>query len=474
VSRKGLGAILREADVISERQLRDALSAQKTFGERLASVLVRQCTLTEKFAVTYLGRQLGVPGVDLSRQEIDLELLGKVPLELCERHLVFPIKVQGTRLQIAMADPNDQKLVSEIEFKTGARLAPMIALDASIKNAIVEARRALKAGQKTIRPNVQKAGRLATPSGNAAGVTPGAEGRGPEGDVEVLLVESVMDEIQELAIIESLGSAPAGSPAAPARALAVEETQTILAVDDDPSVLRMIEMLLESKRYRVLTARAGREALAKVRESMPDLVILDGMLPEVHGFEICRQLKTSERFRHIPVVMVSAVHTGWRFAADVKQTYGADDYVEKPFEAADLLRRVEALLSRTPETVAPASEVAARQQLKEGVIALKNDKLDEAMAAFQRGLAIDQFSDLLHYYLAMTYEKKDMVFHAIDHYEKAIELNPGFYDAITSLANLYQKQEFWRKAVEMWELALSATKDETVRARIKDHLLSLL
>jgi DNA-binding response OmpR family regulator len=474
VARKGLGAILREADVISERQLRDALSAQKTFGERLASVLVRQCTLTEKFAVTYLGRQLGVPGVDLSRQEIDLDLLSKVPLDLCERHLVFPIKVQGTRLQIAMADPNDLRLVSEIEFKTGARLAPMIALDASIKNAIVEARRALKSGQKTIRPNVQKAGRLAAPSGNAAGVTPGAEGRGPDGDVEVLHVESVMDEVQELAIIESLGSAPAGSPAAPARALAVEETQTILAVDDDPSVLRMIEMLLQSKRYRVLTARAGREALAKVRESMPDLVILDGMLPEVHGFEICRQLKTSERFKHIPVVMVSAVHTGWRFAADVKQTYGADDYVEKPFEAADLLRRVDALLSRAPETVAPASEVAARQQLKEGVIALKNDKLDEAVAAFQRGLAIDQFSDLLHYYLAMTYEKKDMVFHAIDHYEKAIELNPSFYDAITSLANLYQKQEFWRKAVEMWELALAATTDETVRSRIKDHLLSLL
>jgi len=224
----------------------------------------------------------------------------------------------------------------------------------------------------------------------------------------------------------------------------------------------------------VLVARTGREALARVRDTMPDLVVLDGMLPEVHGFEICRQLKTSERFRHIPVVMVSAVHTGWRFAADVKQTYGADEYVEKPFEAAELLRKIEALLSRTPAAVAPASETAARQQLKEGVIALKQEKLDEALAAFQRGLAIDQFSDLLHYYLAMTYEKKDMVFHAIDHYEKAIQINPGFYDAITSLANLYQKQEFWRKAAEMWELALSATKDEAVRARIKDHLLSLL
>ena len=480
MARKGLGAILREADLISEAQLRDALAAQKTFGERLASVLVRQCTLTEKFAVTYLGRQLGVPGVDLSKQEIDLDLLKTVPLDLCDRHLLFPVKVQGTRLHLAMADPNDRALVSEIEFKTGARLSPMIALDASIKNAIVEARRALKTGQKTIRPNVQKAAQ-ATRMGmashaalTAAGVTPPPDGSAaiPE-DVEIEIIEPVMDEVQELAIIESLGTGPDSSPAPPPRTPAVEETQTILVVDDDPAVLRMIEMLLESKRYRVITARAGREALAKVRDSMPDLIILDGMLPEVHGFEICRQLKTSERFRHIPVVMVSAVHTGWRFAADVKQTYSADDYVEKPFEAAELLRRVEALLSRTP-AVAPASEAAARQQLKEGVIALKQDRFDDALAAFSRGLAIDQFSDLLHYYTAMTYEKKDMVFHAIDHYEKAIELNPGFYDAITSLANLYQKQEFWRKAAEMWELALSATKDEAVRARIKDHLLSLL
>ena len=477
MARKGLGAILREADVISEGQLRDALSAQKTFGERLASILVRQCTLTEKFAVTYLGRQLGVPGVDLSRQEIDLELLKTVPLELCERHLVFPVKIQGTRLQVAMADPSDTKLVSEIEFKTGARLSPMIALDASIKNAIVEARRALKTGKKTIKPNVQQkaqAGRMGLAVAGSPGVGSGTSAPPPIDASEAEEV-IVLDEVQELALIESLGnSAAALSPATPPRAPAVEETQTILAVDDDPSVLKLMEMVLQSKRYRVLTARSGREALAKVRESMPDLVVLDGMLPEVHGFEICRQLKTSERFRHIPVVMVSAVHTGWRFAADVKQTYGADDYLEKPFEAAELLRSVEALLSRAPSDVAPASEAAARQQLKEGVVALKQDQLDEAIAAFNRGLAIDQFSDLLHYYLAMTYEKKDMVFHAIDHYERAIELNPGFYDAITSLANLYQKQEFWRKAVEMWELALSATKDETVRARIKDHLLSLL
>jgi DNA-binding response OmpR family regulator len=471
VPRKGLGAILREADLISEEQLQAALAAQKTLGERLASILVRQCTLTEKFAVTYLGRQLGVPGVDLSRQEIDLDLLEVVPLSVCERDLVFPIKVQGTRLQLAMTEPTNPKLISEIEFKTGVRLVPMIALDASIKNAIVEARRALKAGQKTIVPNVQKASASVRAAAAAT-----ADGESVEYIVEVepepLPIEPI-DELEELALIESLGASPADvSPAEPPRPPAMEAIQTILVVDDDEAVLRMIELLLAAKGYRVLVARTGREALARVRETMPDLVILDGMLPEVHGFEICRQLKTSERFRHIPVVMVSAVHTGWRFAADVKQTYGADDYIEKPFDAAELLRTVETLLNRAP--AGPAPETAARQQLKEGVIALKQEKLDDALAAFQRGLAIDQFSDLLHYYLAMTYEKKDMVFHAIDHYEKAIQINPGFYDAITSLANLYQKQEFWRKAAEMWELALSATKDEAVRARIKDHLLSLL
>jgi DNA-binding response OmpR family regulator len=467
--RKELGEILREADLINDAQLAEALTLQRTFGERLASILVRQKILTEKFAVTYLGRQLGVPPIDLSKAEIDLGILDVLPLDLCERHLVFPVKVEGTRLQVAMSDPVDHVLVSEIEFKTGVRLAPMIALESSIKNAIIEARRALKAGQRRISPNVQRPREAEGPlsgtddSGSAAS-EPGAAA------APVAALEE-----KERAIFETLAGAPitTQAPTPAVRVPAVEEVQTILAVDDDDAILRLMEQILAQKRYRVVTARTGREALAKVRETMPDLVILDGMLPEVHGFEICRQLKTSERFRHIPVLMISAVHVGWRFAADVKQKYGADDYLEKPFQQAELLRRVESLL-RTAPAVAPDSEAAARRHLKDGVVALKQEHLDDAIAAFSRGLAIDQFNDMLHYYLAMTYEKKDMVFHAIDHYEKAIQINPDFYDAITSLANLYQRQEFWRKAVEMWELALAATKDETVRARIKDHLLSLL
>ncbi len=460
--RKELGEILREAELITPAQLTEALSLQRTYGERLASVLVRQHILTEKFAVTYLGRQLGVPPVDLSKTEIELSLLDVLPLELCERHLVFPVRVEGTRLQLAMADPLDRTVISEIEFKTGVRLSPLIALESAVKNAVIEARRAIKSGQRQITPSVQKARPAAPPP------TPAPE--------ELKPVPVVPLEEKERAVFETLAGSPLTQvpvPSAAVRVPAVEEVQTILVVDDDLAVLQLMEQVLQARKYRVVTAHSGREALAKVRETVPDLVVLDGMLPEVHGFEICRQLKTSERFRHIPVVMVSAIHTGWRFAADVKEKYGADDYLEKPFEPAELLRRVESLLNRAPAP-SPTSEAAARQQLKEGVVALKQERVDDAIAAFTRGLAIDQFNDLLHYYQALAYEKKGMVFHAIDHYERAVHITPDFYDAITALATLYQKQEFWRKAVEMWEMALTATRDEAVRARIKDHLLSLL
>jgi CheY-like chemotaxis protein len=319
----------------------------------------------------------------------------------------------------------------------------------------------LRQGVHRITPNVQ----------SAPDFQPPVEGAG------ALVSPLAMAEDKERAIIETLGGEAASAPPPPDRpepVPAVEEMQTVLVAEHEPTVLKELETLLQSRPYRVVAARSGREALNLVRENAPDLLLIDGMLPEVHGFEICRQLKNSERFRHIPVLLVASVGLGWRFAADVKERYGADELVERPFDGPDLLRRIDLLLNRTPAGLAPDSEAAVRRHLKDGVVALKQSRLEDAVAAFSRGLAIDQFNDLLHYYLAMAHEKLDQPFHAIDHYEKAVQLNSDFYDAIISLANLYQRQEFRRKAVEMWELALQATRDETVRQRIKEHLLSLL
>jgi DNA-binding response OmpR family regulator len=490
---RGLGEILREADLITEAQLEEALRLQKVHGERLASILVRQRVLTEKFAVTYLGRKIGVPAVDLSKIDLELYLFELVPFDVCQKHLVLPVRVDGNRLQLAMADPTDQTVTTEIEFKTGARIVASVALESSLKSALEEVQKALKmGGQKRITINAQPtpfaapeaspvpatvgpapspAAVTSTPAPrpmSAANVRP-AEPAKPAARLPVM-------PLDHDTVFETLAGAPIllQAPVLPSAPLPdIEEMETVLVIDDSDLALKLIENVLRKRRYGVVTAKSGREGLAKMRDSLPDLVILDGMLPDVHGFEICQQIKNSERFRHIPVIMLSAVHTGWRIASDVKEKYGADDYITKPFEALDLLRRVQTLLKRVP-AVPPQSEAAVRQHLKDGVAALKSDHVDDAIAAFQRGLAVDQFHDLLHYYLAMTLEKKGRVFEAIDHYEKAVQVNPQLFDAITALANLYQRQEFWRKARELWELALEATKDESVRARIKEHLLSLL
>lgn len=284
--------------------------------------------------------------------------------------------------------------------------------------------------------------------------------------------QAVFETLAGTPLVEPPPAEPAPQPAA-GRAPTGEEP-LVLVVDDDDTVSRAIQQVLQPRKYRVTSVRTGHEAMERLRESTPALVVIDGELRDVHGFDLCRQVKESENGARIRVMLMSAEHTGWRFAADVKRAYGADEYLDKPFRPQELLRRVDGLLRRGPGPIAPVSEAAAKQQLKEGVSFLKQGRFDDAINAFNRGLAIDQFSDMLHYYLAMTYEKKDMPFHAIVHYERAIAVNPQFYDAITALATLYQRQEFWRKAVEMWEMAILSTEDDSVKQRIKEHLLTLL
>jgi CheY-like chemotaxis protein len=494
--RRELGEILLEADLVSPEQLNEALALQKAYGERLASILVRKRILTEKFAVTYLGRQVGVPGVDLSKADIDLGLLDLIPLELCERHLVFPVQIEGTYLQLAMVDPTDSVLVAQIENETGVRLAPMIALESSIKNAVREGRRAVRNGQRTISPNIQRPlvePEPSVPPPAAAPVPypalppeePSPVGAAAEAPAEALpeapylpTRPMTLSEEKARALFETLagGELDIAQPreVTPPPVPTGEETQTVLVAEDDAATRAHLESLLRGRRYRVLAVRSGREALTMVRERMPDLVLIDGLLPEVHGFEICHQLKSSDRFRHIPVVLMAPVGLGWRFAADARERYGAEELIERPYDPDDLLRRVDLLLNRVPAGLAPDSEATVRKHLKDGVVALKQNRLEDAVESLARGLAVDQYNDMLHYYLGMAYDKLNSPFHAIDHYERAVQLNQDFYDAIVSLANIYQRQEFRRKAVEMWELALQTTKDEGVRARIKEHVISLL
>jgi len=116
----------------------------------------------------------------------------------------------------------------------------------------------------------------------------------------------------------------------------------VLVVDDDISTIKILRANLENKGYKVLTAMDGVEALQSVEMELPDLIILDIMMPKMDGFEVCQRLR---EWSQIPIIMLSALGNE---SDKVKcLDVGADDYMTKPFGASELIARVKAVLRRT-------------------------------------------------------------------------------------------------------------------------------
>jgi two-component system phosphate regulon response regulator PhoB len=120
----------------------------------------------------------------------------------------------------------------------------------------------------------------------------------------------------------------------------------ILIVDDERDLLSLLDFNLRQAGFETQLAASGEQALAQVRRRVPDLVLLDVMLPDVSGTEVCRQLKGDPRTRHVPVVMLTA--KGEEVDRVVGFELGADDYVTKPFSVRELVLRVRAVLRRAP------------------------------------------------------------------------------------------------------------------------------
>ncbi len=119
---------------------------------------------------------------------------------------------------------------------------------------------------------------------------------------------------------------------------------TVLVVEDDPVILRLLEVNFDLEGFGVLVAHDGQEGIDLARREKPDVVISDIMMPKVSGLELVQALKGDEATASIPIILLSAKAQ----TADLKSgmAAGADDYVTKPFEPLDLVDRVNALLSR--------------------------------------------------------------------------------------------------------------------------------
>jgi DNA-binding response OmpR family regulator len=165
--------------------------------------------------------------------------------------------------------------------------------------------------------------------------------------------------------------------------------RTILVVDDEPTLRETLAEQLEADGFRVITAADGREALALFREHRPELVILDLMLPELSGVEVCRILRQESG---VPILMLTAKSSEIDKVLGLE--LGADDYVTKPFSLRELSARIRALLRRTEQAAAegPATvglgdltvDLAGHRVLRDGIVVPLKPKVFELLAFLLR------------------------------------------------------------------------------------------
>jgi DNA-binding response OmpR family regulator len=118
----------------------------------------------------------------------------------------------------------------------------------------------------------------------------------------------------------------------------------ILVVDDEIDLVETLRFPLELEGYNVLVSHDGEDALNQARKEKPDLILLDLMLPKLDGYKVCRLLKFDERYKHIPILMLTA-KTQEKDKILGMET-GADEYITKPFEMDYLIEKVKAYLSK--------------------------------------------------------------------------------------------------------------------------------
>jgi two-component system alkaline phosphatase synthesis response regulator PhoP len=118
----------------------------------------------------------------------------------------------------------------------------------------------------------------------------------------------------------------------------------ILIVDDEVDLVETVRFPLEMEGFDVLVSYNGEDALSQARKEKPDLIILDLMLPKLDGYKVCRLLKFDERYKHIPILMLTA-KTQEKDKILGKET-GADEYITKPFEMDYLMEKVKAYLNK--------------------------------------------------------------------------------------------------------------------------------
>lgn len=479
----------------------------------VAVVDVRPYTATAAQLQT-LRERFGVDAIDLGRVQFPLSALQLIPREIAERHRLLPIGVQGDALRVAMENPSDSKAIDELSFVVGkdivALAVPGIDLEETLQSAYLAVQRGdlFFTGPNFDGPDPHYTGALSDPNfrplcldairatqkeasapANEECAPQSALSQAdfsPETSPAVVLREPLAepeDEPEPSFEIPDLDLAGGATPRAavvspkPRKAPAVPKGQKaapatgarILVVDDDSAIREVMQTILGEAGYRVTVAKDSAEAVEILKREPPALLVLDAMLPGMHGFELAQRLRASSRYSKIPIVMVSAVHRGWAMAEDLRRM-GIVGYVEKPFQTSYFLRVLKEALSGTP-----CKEVAgaANDELRAGLLAFKEGDKGRALQHLTRAVELDPDAPALHFHLGLLLGQHGKLFEAIASMERALVLDERDFACIKNLAILYQQAGFVTKSAELWQRALPLAPDGATRDSIRERLLSL-
>jgi DNA-binding response OmpR family regulator len=124
-------------------------------------------------------------------------------------------------------------------------------------------------------------------------------------------------------------------------------SKSILVVDDEPNIVLSLEFLMEEAGYEVRTVSDGEEALRAIKEKLPDLILLDVMLPKLDGYEVCLAVRANPAWKDVRIIMLTA--KGREVDQEKGLAFGADDYITKPFSTREVVSKVKTILGEDVE-----------------------------------------------------------------------------------------------------------------------------
>jgi DNA-binding response OmpR family regulator len=434
--------------------------------KELARVVLKRARVVEerpyeasKEALRELSENFGVAALELGRVRFPLSLLQLIPREIAERHQLLPVQVNDETLTVAMSNPLDTKAIDELSFVTGKQVVPLVVPPLDLATALPDAYLAAARGEQFFCGPLHVAE-------EAAGAEDVAESRSAAS-----ASQDFSFAVPDLDFANSahgpLSRHSQGSKEAPKPAAAAAK-RTVLVVEDDDAVLKLMTELLSAAGCNVQTARQGLEAIEQLKQLTPALLVVDAMLPGMHGFDLVRRLQGSRRFSSVPVVVVSAIHRGWEVAEDLRKL-GVAHYLEKPFTATRFLAVINEALGVSKAAI---SAVGA-EQLRAGLQAFKLGSMDEALEHLNRAVAADPEAPSLHFHLGLLLGQRGQLFDAISALERAADLDGRDFACIKNLAILYQQAGFLNKSLALWRRAGVLAPDDATRRSIEERVAAL-